>query len=135
MTEAFKALISNWRRPGLSSEHVILQDAESPKAMSTLIARLPELEKELAAKQKQMVGFPSEDANPPFEIGPEEAMKLGQQKYTVLRVPVLAIFANPPKFIPAPDFNAAQNAAMADFSRVHSQHFVQAFHRMVPPHR
>jgi len=113
-------------------EHVILQDAEAPNAMSTLIARLPELEKELVAKQKQMVGLPLEDADLPSEIGPEEAMKLGQQKYTALRVPVLAIFANPPKFIPAPEFNAAQNAAMAKLLRAHSQHFVQAFHRMVP---
>lgn len=113
-------------------EHVILQDAEAPKAMSKLIAQLPGLEKELVAKQKQMASLPTGDADPAADINSEGAMKLGQQKYTVLRVPILAIFANPPKLTPSPGLNASQSAAMTRLLAIHSQHFVQAFHTMAP---
>ena len=105
----------------------------SGKAESNLLAALPEFEKELAARQKEKAGIPDIPPDDASDFGPEEAIRLGERKYTGIKVPVLAIFANPHKLDEWPKgFNAAARVAYAKFMADHTTTFVHAFQIDVP---
>jgi pimeloyl-ACP methyl ester carboxylesterase len=111
----------------------LLLNGGSGKAASELLAELPEFEKELAARQKETAGVPDDPPDDASDFGPEEAIRLGERKYTEIKVPVLAIFANPHKLPPAPpEYNAAARAALAKFMSDHTSTFVHAFQTDVP---
>jgi pimeloyl-ACP methyl ester carboxylesterase len=104
----------------------------SGKTESELLAELPEFEKELAARQKETAGIPVSLPDAASDFGPEEAIQLGERKYTEIKDPVLAIFANPHKPDPPPEFNAAARVAYAKFMSDHTTTFVRAFQTDVP---
>lgn len=72
---------------------------QNPKlAIDQLMASLPQLEKELQQRRKDLEGLPDEAlAQPPAPAlpTPSQAILAGQQKYWDIKPPVLAIFALP----------------------------------------
>jgi non-heme chloroperoxidase len=113
-------------------EHLILEDSDSAKTMSDLLAKLPEFEKELAARQEQIAGLRDDPIGPAGEFGPAEAMLLGEQKYVDIKVPALAIFANPHKLEPMPGYDDAQRATLVRSLSEHTTNFVHVFQTDVP---
>src|SRR5437016_14120004 len=56
---------------------------------------LPQLEKDLQEEQKKLQAMPAQQQQPGGFSIPAQAVLAGQQKYTDIRVPILAIFAVP----------------------------------------
>lgn len=112
--------------------HLVLRDSDRAKTISDLLAKLPALEGELRAEQTRSAGLASDPRDPTDDFGPEQAMLLGEQKYTDVKVPALAIFANPHNLPSMPGSTAAQRAAMAQYLSDHTTTFVHAFQTDVP---
>ena len=106
---------------------------DTEKAISELLADLPEFEKTLREQQKALAGVPSSPPDDsPDDFGPEEAIRLGERKYTHINVPVLAIFANPRKLDPMPQLDAAGRAALAKNLLDHTTSAIKSIEAGVP---
>lgn len=118
-----------------------LSDAQNPSAIRAVIAEmlktdLPQYEKDLAARQKDLEGMP----DPPNRPAPDkkdrgrvsaEAVIAGQQKYTDIKSPVLAIFADPHE-MSGPPMDEKQKAAAAAHDAEFTEGQAKAWERMVP---
>jgi pimeloyl-ACP methyl ester carboxylesterase len=106
---------------------LIEKEGLDAKTLSELLQRLPELQKQLQAQQTKVARLPKPPAEPDRDMGPEEAILLGQRKYTKITCPVLAIFADPHDLGPMPEYTAAGRAAMthvmADHTTTHRTDF------------
>ena len=96
------------------------------KTTSDLLAALPAFKAMLEEQQKEWTGVPSSPESSD-DFGPSEAIKLGQRKYTQLKVPILAIYASPHKFSPMPGVDAAGQAAFVKAMDAHTTHSIKAF--------
>lgn len=105
---------------------------DTEKAITQLLAALPEFEKKLQEQQEKWADVPTEPHDSPGDFGPEEAIMLGQRKYTEIKVPVLAIFANPHHLDPMPGYDAAGRAAIARNMLDHTTTHIKAFEAGVP---
>jgi len=108
------------------------EGSDKRKAVSELLQQLPQLEKELQAQQIELANLPSDPSEAGNEIGPAEAIMLGQEKYTKIPCPILAIFADPHNLGPMPEYNAAGRAAMAKYMADHTTANSKAFEAGVP---
>jgi non-heme chloroperoxidase len=100
-----------------------LSNAQDPSAIRAVIAEmlkndLPQYEKDLVARQKELEGLP----DTPNRSAPDkkdqrrisaEAILAGEQKYTDIKSPVLAIFADPHNMGGGPSMDQKQKAAAA----------------------
>jgi pimeloyl-ACP methyl ester carboxylesterase len=111
---------------------VIEEGSEKRKATSELLAKLPELEKKLQEQQKEMADLPTDPPEAAGDFGPDHAMMLGQEKYTEIKVPILAIFANPHDIGPTPEYDAAGRAAIEKHMANHTTTHLNAFEAGVP---
>jgi non-heme chloroperoxidase len=102
------------------------------KILSDILQHLPALEKELQAQKEKLVGLPRVPSESDQAFGPGEAIMLGQQKYTKIACPVLAIFADPHDLGPMPEYNAAGRAAMAKYMTDHTKTQRSEFEAGVP---
>lgn len=105
---------------------------DKEKAITQLLAALPEFEKRLQEQQKEWADIPSVPPDSSDDFGPDEAIRLGQRKYTEIKVPVLAIFANPHKPGPMPEYDAAGRAAVAKRMLDDATTHIKAFEAGVP---
>jgi pimeloyl-ACP methyl ester carboxylesterase len=108
------------------------EGSDKRKAISELLASLPQLEKELQEQQKKMANLPTDPPEPGGDFGPGQAVLLGQEKYAGIKVPILAIFANPHDLGPTPQYDAAGRAAMARYMLDYTTAQVNAFQAGVP---
>ena len=95
-----------------------LQPGKGPQDLKPLVqellASLPQLEKDLKERQKDLEASPAPPAGPPPAVPTAAgAIFAGQQKYTSIRVPVLAIYAVPHDLGPAIRDPAARATAEA----------------------
>jgi pimeloyl-ACP methyl ester carboxylesterase len=104
--------------------------SDPSKSASDLLAALPNLKAMLEEQQKEWAGVPAPPASGKF--GPSEAIKLGQRKYTELKVPILAIFASPHKMGPMPGVDAAGQAALVKAMDALATNEIKAFEAGVP---
>jgi pimeloyl-ACP methyl ester carboxylesterase len=111
------------------------EGSDKRKAVSELLQQLPQLEKELQAQQMRLANLPSDPPEISNEIGPAEAIMLGQEKYTKIPCPILAIFADPHNLGPMPEYNAAGRAAMVKYMGDHTIANSKAFEAGVPSAR
>jgi non-heme chloroperoxidase len=102
------------------------------KTLSQLLEQLPRLQKELEAQQAKLANLPEPPSDPNPEFVPEEAILLGQQEYTKILCPVLAIYADPHDLGPMPEYNAAQRAAMTSLMAEHTATHKSEFEAGVP---
>lgn len=99
---------SAWRK---QLEELLTHEHEA-NTISKLLAELPKLQETLEAEQKLWAGVPADYPSLPSDgFRPDDAILLGQRKYTEIKVPVLATFANPHKQDAPPDYDAAGRAA------------------------
>ena len=100
-----------------------------------LLEALPQLQKDLQEKQKEPQAAPAPSQAAPAFPAPAQAIMAGQQKYTDIRVPVLAIYAVPhDRGASAQNDPAARAAAeAADVARTEGQ--AKAFEKGVPAAR
>jgi non-heme chloroperoxidase len=110
--------------------------SDKRKAISDILAELPSLEKKLQTQEKEMVDLatnPPDSAGQDDEFGPEKAILLGQKKYREIKVPVLAIYADPHDLgkLP-PEFGAAWRAAMVKYDVDYTATYSNAFEAGVP---
>ena len=97
-------------------QNLVTEESEEKKPLEEVLAKLPELERVLREEQKAIAGFPPEvSSETTSEFGPGEAIELGEQKYTEIKVPILAIFAVPHKSDPTPEYSAVERAAIAKY--------------------
>lgn len=118
-----------------------LSDAQNPSAIRAVITEmlrtdLPQYEKDLAAREKELEGMP----DPPNRPAPDkkdrhrisaEAIIAGEQKYTDIKSPVLAIFADPHE-MSGPPMDEKQKAAAAAHDAEFTEGQAKAWERMVP---
>ena len=95
-----------------------------------LLASVSQLERDLPDDVKRLESMPGAAPPPPPPIS--LAMLFGEQKYTEIHVPILAIFAVPHNFEGAPDTNPAAKAAMAAADLAHTSALANAFETGVP---
>lgn len=122
-----------------------LMDPTVPMSMRNRVAMtrelldvsLPLMERDLRAAAKEWAAAPNQDATPPAQRPDPVIRGLlgGEEKYTSVHVPVLAIFAAPHQMPPAmaKDSAARAKADSEDLARVMPQ--VDAFRRLVPSAR
>ncbi|MBS1804885.1 MAG: alpha/beta hydrolase [Acidobacteria bacterium] len=118
-----------------------LSDAQSPTAMRAVIAEmlktdLPQYEKDLVAREKELEGMPDAPNQPAPDKKDRhrisaEAVIAGEQKYTDIKSPVLAIFADPHE-MSGPPLDEKQKAAAAAHDAVFTEGQAKAWERMVP---
>jgi pimeloyl-ACP methyl ester carboxylesterase len=112
------------------------EGSDKRKAISDILAELPNLEKKLQAQEKEMADLhtnPPDSAGEDDEFGPEKAILLGQKKYREIKVPVLAIYADPHDLSKLPpEFGAAGRAAMAKYDVDYTATYSNAFEAGVP---
>jgi pimeloyl-ACP methyl ester carboxylesterase len=114
-------------------QNLVTEDSEEKKPLEEVLAKLPELEKVLREEQEAIAGFPPDDpSETASEFGPGEAIELGEQKYTEIKVPILAIFAVPHKFDPTPEYSAAERAAIGKYDLDTTTAQANAFEAGVP---
>ena len=113
-------------------DFLVGQGSDKRKAVAELLQQLPELEKELRAQQKELAALPMNPQELGDEFGPAEAIMLGQERYTKIPCPILAIFADPHKLGPMPEYNGAGRAAMAKYMADHTTANSHAFEAGVP---
>lgn len=98
---------------------------------------LPQFQKDLQERQKELAATPKQPPPPALSQGPtpSQAIIAGEQKYTDIRCPVLAIYAVPHDRGPAADTDPAARAAAEaeDLARVGAQ--AKAFETGVPSAR
>jgi non-heme chloroperoxidase len=77
-------------------------DDQRPLMRELLNEDIPQLEKDLKESLKDLEGAPPPPPQPPpsSEFSPSQAILDGAQKYTKIPVPVLAIYAFPPRLGP-----------------------------------
>ncbi|MGA2907478.1 MAG: alpha/beta hydrolase [Terracidiphilus sp.] len=88
--------------------------SDDKEIVAKSLAALAQLQKDFVDQQKEMETLPPPPANqpkPPFAAA-GAAIIMGQQKYTSIPVPFLAIFASPHNRGPMPNFTDAQKAAL-----------------------
>jgi pimeloyl-ACP methyl ester carboxylesterase len=107
------------------------EGSDKRKAISDILAELPDFEKELQAQEKEMADLPTNHPDPAGaddEFDPGEAILLGQKKYKEIKAPVLAIFADPHDLGKLPrEFKAAGRAAMAKYDVDYTDTYSNAF--------
>jgi non-heme chloroperoxidase len=118
-----------------------LSDAQSPSAVRAAIAEmlkteLPQYEKDLMARQKEMEGLPDMPNQPVPDKKDRRfisgaAIIAGEQKYSDIRCPVLAIFADPHD-VGGPPMDEKQKAAAAAHDADFTEAQAKAWERMVP---
>lgn len=118
-----------------------LSDAQNPSAVRAVIAEmlktdLPQYEKDLAARQKELEGMPDTPNRPaPGKKDRRrvsaEAIIAGEQKYTDIKSPVLAIFADPHR-MDGPPMDEKQKAVAAAHDAEFTEGQAKAWERMVP---
>lgn len=101
------------------------------KSASDLLAALPSLKRMLEEQQQVWAGVPT-PPGPAGEIGPSEAIRLGQRKYTELKVPSLAIYAFPHATGTKPGTDAAGQAAFGKAMDFYAEKEIKAFQAGVP---
>jgi pimeloyl-ACP methyl ester carboxylesterase len=119
-------------------------------AMAQLLQALPQLEKNIELEKKFTADIlsqipparpqpmPSQPAQPRIAQPPAEALvssrliSSGEQKYTAIPVPVLAIFAIPHDFGPANKGAPAIEALIEAHDLEHGEQQIEAFERQVP---
>jgi pimeloyl-ACP methyl ester carboxylesterase len=106
-------------------------------ARELLDVSLPLMERDLRAAVKEWAAAPNQDATPPAQRPNPVIRGLlgGEEKYTSVHAPLLAIFAAPHEIPPAmaKDSAARAKAESEDLARVMPQ--VEAFRHLVPPAR
>jgi hypothetical protein len=95
-----------------------------------LLASVSHLERDLPEDVKRLASMPGAPPPPPPPIS--LAMLFGEQRYTEINVPILAIFAVPHSFEGAPDTTPAARAAMAAADLAHTSALANAFEAGVP---
>ena len=119
-----------------------VSNAQTPSEARAAIAEMqkteiPQYEKDLVARQKELEGRP----DPPDRPFPEkkdqgrvsaEAIIAGEQKFTDIKSPVLAIFADPHSMNGAPPMDDKQKAAAAAHDLNFTEAQAKAWERMVP---
>jgi non-heme chloroperoxidase len=95
-----------------------------------LLASVSHLERDLPEDVKRLASMPGAPPPPPPPIS--LAMLFGEQRYTEINVPILAIFAVPHSFEGAPDTTPAAKAAMAAADLAHTSALANAFEAGVP---
>ncbi len=118
-----------------------LSNAQDPSAIRAVIAELlktelPQYEKDLVARQKEMEGLPDIPNRPVLDKMDRrrvsaEAIIAGEQKYTEIKCPVLAIFADPHD-MGGPPMDEKQKAAAAAHDAEFTEGQAKAWERMVP---
>jgi pimeloyl-ACP methyl ester carboxylesterase len=118
-----------------------LSNAQDPSAIRAVIAEmlktdLPQYEKDLVARQKEMEGLPDIPNRPVPDKKDRgrvsaEAIMAGEQKYIDIKSPVLAIFADPHD-TGGPPMDEKQKAAAAAHDRDFTEAQAKAWERMVP---
>jgi non-heme chloroperoxidase len=118
-----------------------LSNAQDPSAIRAVIAEmlkteLPQYEKDLVARQKEMEGLPDIPNRPVPDKKDRrrisaEAIHAGEQKYTDIKSPVLAIFADPHD-MSGPPMDEKQKAASAAHDAEFTEAQAKAWERMVP---
>ena len=118
-----------------------LSHAQDPSAIRAVIAELlktelPQYEKDLVARQKEMEGLPDIPNRPVPDKKDRrwvsaEAIMAGEQKYTEIKCPVLAIFADPHN-MGGPPMDEKQKAAAAVHDTEFTEGQAKAWERMVP---
>ena len=97
-------------------QNLVTAESEEKKPIEEVLAKLPQLEKVLREEQRAIAGFPPDDpSESAAEFGPGDAIELGEEKYTEIKVPVLAIFAVPHSADPTPEYSAAERRAILKF--------------------
>lgn len=96
---------------------------------------LPQMERDLRGKAKQLAALPNQDVTPPATQHPSPIVRAllgGEEKYTSVHAPALAIFAAPHEAPPAmaKDSAARAKAASAELAWITPQ--IAAFRRGVP---
>jgi pimeloyl-ACP methyl ester carboxylesterase len=110
----------------------VLTGADTQKALSDLLAELPDFEKEMQGLKREWAGVPADPSDSSDDFGPDEAILFGQRKYSEIKAPVLAIFANPHKLDPMPGSDAAGRAATARELEEHTTRAINALKAGVP---
>jgi pimeloyl-ACP methyl ester carboxylesterase len=111
----------------------VITGPDDAKAVSELIEKLPEFEKELQVRHKENAGLPPNPSGPDDDFSPiGKAIMLGQERYTEITVPVLAIFAVPHEPASWSEFDAAGRAAMTKWDTNRGTVFANAFEVGVP---
>jgi pimeloyl-ACP methyl ester carboxylesterase len=118
-----------------------LSNAQDPSAIRAVIAQLlktelPQYERDLVARQKEMEALPDIPNRPVPDKKDRrrisaEAIMAGEQKYTDIKCPVLAIFADPHD-MSGPPMDEKQKAAAAAHDAEFTEGQAKAWERMVP---
>ena len=118
-----------------------LSNAQDPSAIRAVIREmlktdLPQYEKDLVARQKEMEGLPDIPNRPVPDKKDRrrvsaEAIMAGEQKYTDIKSPVLAIFADPHERS-GPPMDEKQKEAAAAHDADFTEAQAKAWERMVP---
>ncbi len=113
-------------------ERLLTGEGDEEKNIAELLAKLPQLEKELREVQQAVANVPPDPPEPASEFGPDDAIELGEQKYTEIKAPALAIFADPHDPGPTPEYSAAQRAAIVKYDLDTTTAQANAFEAGVP---
>ena len=118
-----------------------ISNSQDPSAIRAVIAEmlktdLPQYEKDLVARQKELEGLPDNPNRPAPDKKDRrqvsaEAIIAGEQKYTEIKSPVLAIFADPHEMGGSP-MDEKQKAAAAAHDAEFTEGQAKAWERMVP---
>jgi non-heme chloroperoxidase len=101
-------------------------------ALAKLLVSLPQLDKELQDFEKEIAGLPSPPKGPIPEFGPVQAVLSGEQRYTKVNIPVLAIFASPHNLGSLSQYTPATQAAMTKYDLETTTRQIDAFEAGVP---
>lgn len=116
-------------------EDILMEETDEEKTIAELLAKLPQLEKELHQEQKEIAGIPPDPPEPAHEFGPGEAIELGVEKYSEIKAPVFAIFAVPHNPAAFADYDASGRAAMAKYDLDTTTAQANAFEAGIPSAR
>ena len=118
-----------------------VSNSQDPSAIRAVIAEmlktdLPQYEKDLVARQRELEGLPDNPNRPAPDKKDRrqvsaEAIIAGEQKYTDIKSPVLAIFADPHE-MGGPPMDEKQKAAAAAHDAEFTEGQAKAWERMVP---
>ncbi|MFI5103486.1 MAG: alpha/beta fold hydrolase [Terriglobales bacterium] len=108
--------------------------ADPKKLIQDVLQSLPRLEKDLQEELKDLEVEPA-NARQVEAPAPAKAIIAGEQKYTEIRVPVLAIYALPHSGVPASSSDAAARAAAEARDTISTGAQAKAFEKGVPTAR
>ena len=120
-----------------------LSSGQDPSAIRAVIAEmlkteLPQYEKDLVAREKELEGMPDKRPSRPAPDKKDrrqlsaDAIIAGEQKYTDIKSPVLAIFADPHDMGGGAPMDEKQKAAAAAHDAEFTEVQAKAWERMVP---